>query len=107
MAALAQDLRLLGLAFSSSSGFKNIRQLSYLQDKFIFFMLYYGDYHIVEQLKIKHQRHGKHENPLSVLGTDSSFPPAQKVLATSGSLLETQAHVCVSDSRSVDSFLSG
>lgn len=96
MAALAQDLRLLSLAFNSSSGFKNIQQLSYLQDKFRFFMLYYGDYHIAEQLKIKHQQHGKYENSLSVLGTDSIFPPVQKVLATSGSLSETQARASVS-----------
>lgn len=81
MAALAQALKWLIMAFSSSSGFENIQQLSYLQDKFrFFFMLCYGDCHTAEQLKIKHQQYGKDEAIVSVLGTDSISPPFQDVL---------------------------
>ena len=43
-------------------------------------MLCYGDCHIAEQLKIKHQQYGKDETTVSVLGTDSISPPFQDVL---------------------------
>lgn len=77
---MAQALKWLVLAFNSSYGFENIQQLSYLQGEFRFFMLCYGDCHIAEQLKIKHQHHGKDENTVSVPGTDSTSPPFQDAL---------------------------
>lgn len=75
----ARGLQRLSLTFGSSFSLKNIQQLWYLQVKFRFFILHYGDGHIVEQLKIKHQQCGKDENLDSVLGTGSIFPPVQRV----------------------------
>lgn len=75
----ARGLRRLSLAFGSSSGLKSIRQLSFLQVKCRFFILYYGDDQIAQQLKIKHRQCGEDENPDSVLGTNGIFPPVQRV----------------------------
>lgn len=77
---MVQALKWFILAFNPNYGFENIQQLSYLQGKFWFFMLCYGDCHIAEQLKIKHQQHDKDENTASVLGTDSISPSFQDIL---------------------------